>query len=144
MQRYRETERSDPVIETLVAKKVELLKRLLVQSQHFVAAEQDSERIFWLKRRTLVFGDLKRVDECIAQRERASGISAYRQEKGALATIKYLLQSIRNNNSASLNRLQAESRDLKREKSQLEKGAKLSTYLFQQKANAPVAPIIRR
>ena len=141
---YQKKQKSDSVIKTLVTKKLELLKSLLVESQHFVAVEQDSEQIYRLKKRAIVFTDLKKTDDRIAQREKTIGISAHAQEEEIFKKIKYLIQSIQNNNTVSLNRLALENQKLKHEKSQLEKSNKLSGYIFQQKSNVPFKPIINR
>ena len=122
----------DPVLKELAAKKLELLRRLLVRSQYFATTTQDSEHDRRLGDRTALFQDLQKTDDCIAQRENMTGVSVHLQERTVFNEIQYLLQAIYSNNSLSLRHLEAKSQSLKREKSQLEKSKKLSGYVYQQ------------
>ncbi len=132
----------DKVTRKLVEKKRELLERLLSYSQLFAMREQESGR--WSEKKKEMLSFLEQTDQSLKIREEQTGISARDQETALFSDIKYLLESIYSNNQRILNELNQEKENLDVEKTQLEKGTKLSGYIYQQKSNVTFKPMLSK
>jgi hypothetical protein len=119
----------DIILSNLVQKKKSLLDELLVHSIRSVCEGEQEEAT--LKKRSDLLKMLEINDNAIARREKQTGIKATGQEKALLLDIRTLLSSIKDNNQATLLKLEAIEKSYEAERSRLGTGKKLSSYVAQ-------------
>ena len=114
--------------------------QLLSYAQLFALKEQESE--IWAAKKRATIVSLQKNDAAIQIREHQTGISAKEQESDIYAKIKYLLQVIYTANQQVIGKLNQEKEMLETEKAQLEKGNKLSGYIYQQKSSVSFKAVL--
>ena len=124
----------DFVLKSLVEKKKELVQQLLRETQNYIIEQDENRSIRILDSRNQIVENLKRNDRCIVTREQEIGRIAKIEESELYEDIRFLVQTISENNEATLGRMELERQALDLEKKKLEQGNKVSGYL-QQKGN---------
>lgn len=124
----------DRILQVLTLKKRELIEKLLTLSQYFAIEQLESELDKILGERLVVFEQLQQNDLAILHREEEVGIFAKDQEEEVYKDIAFMIQSITENNQASIEGLEKEEERLNHEKAMLGRGNKVSGYIQQKRA----------
>lgn len=119
----------DALLHDLVAKKKELLETLLVQSNRFALAQDETSLELALEARKGILDDLIRNDGCIETREKQLGRLAKEQETGLYSQIEYLLTTLTESNRQSMEKIGQEKGQLEAERNRLHHESKASNYL---------------
>ena len=122
----------DIVLTDLVSKKKTLLRNLLTLSIRSVFNHSDAKDEVRLRHDLLEM--LQKNDNAILTREQETGIDAKTQEQDLFNEIAMLLSSIRDNNVATLSRLEKTEKEYEKEKMSLGMGKNLATYVKQNNA----------
>lgn len=117
------------IINTLMDKKCELLKKLLNQSQKFAISTDDLSLDKLVTNRQLLLEQLQINDQAIATWESESSAIALEVCKPQQAQLGHLLKSVQENNQNTLDRLENEKVTLEDERELLDKNRQLSGYL---------------
>lgn len=121
----------DSIITDLVLKKKSLLDSLLGLSIRSVVEAGEESIIF--KQRIGLLNSLRQNDKAIQTREKQTGIDSIKQEKEIYNDIANLIESISDNNTAVIMRLEQAEKEFEKEKKILIKERNLARYVVQNK-----------